>query len=135
MLKKGIVMAFFLVRSRRPGSRARLALASSLLAMTIATPAFAQETPDSAPAPADTTVAAQNQEPDAAIVVTGSRIARPELSLPNPVQVLSAETVEQSGKVNLTDFLVNSPALLGSQTSIFSAGSNLAGAQSVGINL
>ncbi len=128
-------MAFFLVRSRRPGSRARLALASSLLAMTIATPAFAQDTPDPAPAQTDTATAAQDQEPEAEIVVTGSRIARPELSLPNPVQVLSAETIEQSGKVNLTDFLVNSPALLGSQTSILSAGSNLSNAQAVGTNL
>jgi outer membrane receptor protein involved in Fe transport len=128
-------MAFFLVRSRRPGGRARLALASSLLAMTIATPAFAQDTPDPAPAQTDTATAAPDQEPEAEIVVTGSRIARPELSLPNPVQVLSAETIEQSGKVNLTDFLVNSPALLGSQTSILSAGSNLSSAQAVGLNL
>lgn len=128
-------MAYSVFRSRRVGSRARLALASSLLAMTIATPAFAQETADPAPAQADATVAAQDQEPEAEIVVTGSRIARPELSLPNPVQVLSAETIEQSGKTNLTDFLINSPALLGSQSSIFSAGSNLSSAQAVGINL
>ncbi|WBY08489.1 TonB-dependent receptor plug domain-containing protein [Sphingomonas sp. 7/4-4] len=103
--------------------------------MTIATPAFAQDTPDPAPAQTDTATAAQDQEPETEIVVTGSRIARPELSLPNPVQVLSAETIEQSGKVNLTDFLVNSPALLGSQTSILSAGSNLSNAQAVGTNL
>lgn len=128
-------MAYSVFRSRRVGSRARLALASSLLAMTIATPAFAQETADPAPAQADATVTAQDQEPEAEIVVTGSRIARPELSLPNPVQVLSAETIEQSGKTNLTDFLINSPALLGSQSSIFSAGSNLSSAQAVGINL
>lgn len=129
-------MAFSLVRSRRAGGRARLALASSLLAMTIATPAFAQETADPAAAQTDTTVATQDQEPAAEIVVTGSRIARPELSLPNPVQVLTSETIQQSGKVNLTDFLVNSPALLGSQSNILAAGSNLTGgAQNVGVNL
>lgn len=69
------------------------------------------------------------------IVVTGSRIARPELSMPNPVQVIGAATIEQSGKTNLTDFLVNSPALVGSQTNIVAAGSSLTGgAQNVGVN-
>lgn len=129
-------MAYSVFRARRVGGRARLALASSLLAMTVATPAFAQETPDPASAQTDATVAVQDQEPEAEIVVTGSRIARPELSLPNPVQVLTSETIQQSGKVNLTDFLVNSPALLGSQSNILAAGSNLTGgAQNVGVNL
>lgn len=130
-------MAFSRVRSRRPNGRARLALASSLLAVTIATPAFAQETPDPGSVQTEMTdPAAQDQQPEAEIVVTGSRIARPELSLPNPVQVLTSETIQQSGKVNLTDFLVNSPALLGSQSNILAAGSNLTGgAQNVGVNL
>lgn len=72
---------------------------------------------------------------DDVIVVTGSRIARPELSSPNPVQIMSAQTIEQSGNTNLTDFLVQNPALLGSTTSIDVAGSNLGNAQSVGVNL
>lgn len=90
-----------------------------------ATPAFAQD------------VAADETADDdsAFIVVTGSRVARPELSLPNPVQVFDNRTVEQSGKTNLTDFLVDVPALLGSQSNIDVAGSNLAGAQSVGVNV
>ncbi|MBO9623443.1 MAG: TonB-dependent receptor [Sphingomonas sp.] len=121
-------MAYSVVRFPRPAGRARLAFASSLLAMTIAAPAYAQDAPEAQ--------ATEVQDaPDTEIVVTGSRIARPELSLPNPVQVVTSENIEQSGKVNLTDFLVNNPALLGSQSSIFSAGSNLANAQSTGINL
>jgi iron complex outermembrane recepter protein len=103
-----------------------------LLALTIASPAFAQD----AATQTDTPAAEETQEATGTeIVVTGSRISRSELSLPNPVQVLSAERIEESGKVNLTDFLINSPALIGSQNSILSAGSNLANAQSVGINL
>lgn len=50
------------------------------------------------------------------IVVTGSRIARREIDSPNPVVVLSAATIEQSGRTNITDFLAQFPALLGSQT-------------------
>lgn len=129
-------MAYSVFRSRRVGGRARLALASSLLAMTIATPAFAQEAADPAPAQTDATAPTQGQEPEAEIVVTGSRIARPELSLPNPVQVVSAETIEQSGKTNLTEFLIDNPALLGSQSNVDVAGSALTGgAQNVGVNL
>jgi outer membrane receptor protein involved in Fe transport len=125
-------MAYSVVRGRGllTASLAALALAQ------LASPASAQATD---PAQTDDSVAAQapqEEDPQEEVVVTGSRIARPELSLPNPVQVLSAETIEQSGKTNLTDFLVNSPALIGSQTNTVAAGSNLTGgAQNVGVNL
>ncbi|MDV3455993.1 TonB-dependent receptor [Sphingomonas sp. HF-S4] len=118
-------MAYSVIHSRRP-ARARLAIASSLLALTMGAPAFAQDA---------ATVEETTAEPEGDIVVTGSRISRSELSLPNPVQVVTAETIQQSGKTNLTDFLINSPALIGSQSNIDVAGSNLANAQSVGVNL
>ena len=88
------------------------------------------------------TAHAQNADPTATdsdeesaletIVVTGSRIARPEVSFPNPVQTLSAENFEQSGETNLTDYLLDSPALSGSLTGEQNAGSNTI---SVGVNL
>jgi iron complex outermembrane receptor protein len=114
--------------------RVRLSLTGSLAVIAlaqIATPAAAQT------ASADDAAAqAPTQDPtNTDIVVTGSRVARTELSLPNPVQVISQETIEQSGKTNLTDFLVNSPALLGSQNNILAAGSNLSNAQNTGVNL
>lgn len=122
-------MAYPVVRGRGlfTASLAALALAQ------LATPAAAQtaepaQTEDGAP---DTAADGLQEE----VVVTGSRIARSELSLPNPVQVVTAEAIEQAGKTNLTDFLVNSPALLGSQSNIDVAGSNLSNAQSVGVNL
>ncbi len=60
---------------------------------------------------------------DSEIVVTGSRIARPEIDSPSPVVSISSATLEQSGRTNLTDFLVQNPALLGSTTSANQSGS------------
>ena len=57
------------------------------------------------------------------IVVTGTRIARPELDFANPVVSFSAETIEQSGLTSLADFLVQSPALTGSRTGDLTGGS------------
>jgi outer membrane receptor protein involved in Fe transport len=71
---------------------------------------------------------------NADIVVTGSRIARPEFAFPNPIQAYTAEALQQSGETNITEFLVDSPALLGSRTSSDNAGSNLGSAQQTGGN-
>lgn len=67
------------------------------------------------------------------IIVTGTRIARPEYSFPNPIQAYTAETIQQSGETNLTEFLVESPALIGSTTSEYTAGSEV-GQFNVGTN-
>lgn len=74
-------------------------------------------------------------EDQPAIVVTGSRIARPDFSNPNPIVSVDATAITESGKTNLTEFLADNPALLGSQKNIDVAGSNLVNAQSVGVNL
>jgi iron complex outermembrane recepter protein len=50
----------------------------------------------------------------AEIIVTGSRIARPELSVANPIVAISAELIENSGKTNLTDIIIRNPALTSS---------------------
>ncbi len=50
------------------------------------------------------------------IVITGSRIVRPELDFANPVVSLSSASIEQSGQTSLADLLVQSPALAGSRT-------------------
>jgi len=67
------------------------------------------------------------------IVVTGSRIARPEIDLPNPVTSITAATIAQSGRTNITDLLVQLPALGGSLTSADNSGSN-AGFGTTGLN-
>lgn len=121
--------------------------AMAAVAIAFAAPASAQETatqncdaltdPQSrADCLAGVTVDATGEDVSAgeAIVVTGSRIARPEADSPNPVTSIGAETIQQSGLTNLTDLLVQNPALLGSSTRADSGGSTaLFGG--VGVNL
>ncbi|WP_374592715.1 TonB-dependent receptor plug domain-containing protein [Sphingosinicella sp.] len=57
------------------------------------------------------------------IIITGTRISRPELDFANPVTTLSADAIAQSGKTNIADFLTQSPALVGSQTGSLTGGS------------
>ena len=58
------------------------------------------------------------------VIVTGSRIRQNAQSFANPVTTFSAETLQQSGKTDIADFLAQSPALLGSITGDLTAGSN-----------
>lgn len=54
---------------------------------------------------------------DDAIVVTGTRIAQPDFQFSNPVASVDAQTIQQSGVTNLTDFARDMPALLNSFSS------------------
>ncbi|WP_246623736.1 TonB-dependent receptor [Sphingomonas colocasiae] len=56
-------------------------------------------------------VAGADGEGEAAIVVTGSRIARPELESPMPVSVISMETAQRVGRTNAYDALLLDPAV------------------------
>lgn len=53
-------------------------------------------------------------EEDDAIIVTGTRIAQPDFEFSNPVASVNAQTIQQSGATNLTDFISDMPALLNS---------------------
>jgi outer membrane receptor protein involved in Fe transport len=109
------------IQARLRGAVAPFALAVTLVGQ----PVFAQDTAETAAdAPTD----------EGAIIVTGSRIARPEYSLPNPVVRIDASRIEESGETNLTEYLANQPALIGSQTNTLVAGSNLPNAGLVGVN-
>lgn len=77
---------------------------------------------------------AANTSANADIIVTGSRIARPETDFPNPITSVTSADIQESGRTNLTDFLTQSPALVGSSTSFNNAGSNAAIGTS-GLNL
>ena len=91
----------------------KLAASASVLAFaTNALPAFAQEAPAKAP------------DAEESIVVTGSRIARPEIEFSNPVTAVSSEMIARSGKTDITQILIDSPALVGSLTNGANAGSN-----------
>jgi outer membrane receptor protein involved in Fe transport len=58
-----------------------------------------------------------------AIIVTGTRIVRPELDVPNPIVSYSEEAIELSGQTNITQLLAQSPALFNSETNYDAAGS------------
>ena len=78
--------------------------------------------------------AADDQRPLDEVVVTGTRIRQSELGFANPVTTFSSETIAQSGKTDLADFLAQTPALVGSTTGDLTAGSN-PGFGEVGLNL
>ena len=59
---------------------------------------------------------AQEESAVQEVVVTGSRIARPESELPSPIVTSSAEDIEASGKVRIVEFLADIPALTASRT-------------------
>ena len=102
----------------------KIATAPAVLGLALlSSAAFAQE-----PQTAD------DAEVGDAIIVTGSRIARTEFAFPNPIQTVTADSIEQAGNVNITDYLVESPALLGSRSNVNVAGSNLPNAGLVGVN-
>ena len=67
--------------------------------------------------------APESQKPTAEVTVTGSRIARPETDLPNPVISVSSEAIQLSGKTNVAELLTKSPALIGSTVGDQTAGS------------
>ena len=131
-------------------SLASVSLIAMSTALGVATPAVAQTqpapTPSSSsvePTPAPSSVTKNRQpsvpaaEPASAsadIIVTGSRIRRPDFSSPNPVVSLGSQRIEQAGNSNLTDILTGYPALQGSSGSTQNAGDQ-AGIGSTGINL
>ncbi len=79
-----------------------------------------------APATAQTATAApDNAAPDnSEIIVTGSRIARPEIEFSNPVTSFSAQTLAVRGTTDVAELLSQSPALVGSLVNGANAGSN-----------
>lgn len=68
------------------------------------------------------------------VTVTGSRIARPETAFANPVVSVSADAIKLSGKTNVAEILVDSPALVGSTAGDLTGGSK-AGFGETGLNV
>lgn len=92
-----------------PRSRRNLGLASlSAMAVMLATPALAQ-TDETETAPADETVDSAN--PGDAIIVTGSRIRRPNLESQVPVVSISGDEFFERGNTSVGDTLNELPAL------------------------
>ncbi|SFJ16590.1 TonB dependent receptor [Sphingomonas sp. NFR04] len=83
--------------------RAGTALAGMGAVALFAAPAFAQDQ--------NGTADAAQQGAGSEIVVTGSRIARPDLQSSTPVAVVSAERIEQTGASNVQDVLATLPSV------------------------
>lgn len=70
------------------------------------------------------------------IVVTGTRLARPEAESPDPLLSVSGEHLRAMGQTSVTDALLRVPALAGSQGSTLSAAGNPSlGFGEAGVNL
>lgn len=96
----------------RINNRLSLAASTSVMAAALfSSAAFAQV------APAEEATAEEDE-----IVITGSRIARPEIENANPVVAITAETIEQSGQTNISDILLRNPALSASIGTSLSGG-------------
>ena len=85
----------------------------------------------------EATTAATLQDTETDIVVTGSRIIRPDHEAPNPIVSFSAADLQQSGNTNVTTFLQRVPALTNSRDSTRTAGNAQADGSfgQVGLNL
>src|SRR6187397_1189633 len=107
-------------RNNRSGVRAPsfplgIAVGASALAI-VCTPATAQDqSPEPAAAPLET------------IIVTGSRIVIPGVTVSNPVTSIDAEAIKNSGVTDLTDYLKTTPALISSTDKSDAAGSTFIG--------
>ncbi|WP_226016844.1 TonB-dependent siderophore receptor [Novosphingobium sp. FKTRR1] len=116
---------------RPQGRRAlRLAMSASVLALTFPMTAWAQ---DVAPSPAAPD-AAKAPARDDVIVVTGTRIRRPDYATASPTVSFGTTQLVQAGTTNVTDFLTSMPALIGSSTSRDNSGDR-AGIGATGLNL
>ncbi len=86
----------------------------------IASPAMAQDASnETQPAAEEQPVVAGTEaqaNSDDAIVITGSRIARPDLEAPSPVTTVSAETFELTGTVTVETLLNELPQLIPGNT-------------------
>lgn len=91
----------------------------ALVMFSLTSPSWAQDQAATVAAPV-----AEEEIVEEAIVVTGSRIARPELDVANPIVAVTAEAIEKTGEVNITDVLIRNPALTASRGSSLSGGAD-----------
>ncbi|WP_044335309.1 TonB-dependent receptor domain-containing protein [Sphingomonas hengshuiensis] len=87
--------------------RGALLTGASMAAMFAASAAQAQ---DSEAATDATTAETQADETTDSIVVTGSRIKSPTLTSPSPLQAVTAQDIERTGRVDIQEVLQTNPA-------------------------
>ncbi|WP_298465709.1 TonB-dependent receptor [uncultured Erythrobacter sp.] len=99
------------------------------LALALPTSAAAQDTEET-----DVTTQDGEAEQGNVILVTGTRIQRPEAAAATPIVAVTAENIEQSGLTNVTELLTQTPALFNSEDNFDAAGSQ-ARTGAAGVNL
>lgn len=106
-------------------------------AATLWAPASAQTKPPPSTVQSDPAGDAAVDPAVSDIVVTGSRIQRPDYAAPNPIVSFDAARLQQSGNTNVTTFLQRVPALSNSLDSTRGAGNAQADGAlgQVGLNL
>ncbi len=77
--------------------------------------------------------AENNAAEEEVIVVTGSRILRPELDVANPIVAITGAAIEKTGQINITDVLIRNPALTASVGGSLAGGAD-AGFGATGVN-
>lgn len=108
----------------------------SALLFLAASAADADGDQDTAPAAQADPQTAEEEEPNEAIVITGSRIVRDGYDAPTPVSVISTKELKAEAPANITDFVNTLPAVRGSGTAANSNGALSNGAAGVNsINL
>ncbi|MGT2513121.1 TonB-dependent receptor plug domain-containing protein [Sphingomonas panni] len=122
-------------RLRSGVARSAVVIAALMASASAVAQTAAPGNSDNVPIPADpaaqTPADASNGEE---IVVTGTRIRRPDFESPSPVVSVSGAAIQQGGSTNLTDIIAQIPALQGSTTSADTAGSGV-GIGLSGLNL
>jgi outer membrane receptor protein involved in Fe transport len=93
-----------------------------------AAPAIAQD------AAVDSAETPENADAGSPIVVTGTRIQRPEAATATPIVAVTRENIIQSGVTNVTELLSQTPALFNSEDNFDAAGSQ-ARTGAAGVNL
>lgn len=81
-------------------------LAGGATALFAVNPAFAQTS-----APQDAQTSEADSAPETSIVVTGSRIARPDLTSNSPISILSADQIRDEGAINVENVLNQLPSI------------------------
>ena len=114
-------------KSNLRATAGRQALALLGAGVFIAAPAAAQDTPETAPSSETQPSASQKPQAegnaaeadaDDAIVVTGSRIQRPDLEGPSPVTTVSAEQFDLTGTVTVETLLNELPQIIPGNTRV-----------------
>lgn len=116
-------------------------LAGAGMVTLLSSPAFAQDVPNVQPsqlqpksAQATKEEPAPNNQPSQAIIVTGSRIPSPTLTSPSPLQVITSQSIQNSGATNVQQVLLENPAVgLPGQTRTSNSGDTTPGLSTVNL--